>query len=210
MPIQETIRRYILFIIGVFINSLGICLIIKATLGSSPISGVPYVTSLFFPLSFGMTTLIFNLLLILGQIAILRHDFKQRDWLQLPVAFLLGVFIDLSMWLLGWVIPSGYPMQIVTLLCGCAILGFGVSLEVRANVVMLAGEAFVSAVTKKSGKEFGFVKVGFDTALTLLACAASLILFGSIEGIREGTVIAALTVGIFARYFNNKTTFIEP
>ncbi len=210
MPIQETIRRYILFIIGVFINSLGICLIIKATLGSSPISGVPYVTSLFFPLSFGMTTLIFNLLLILGQIAILRHDFKQRDWLQLPVAFLLGVFIDLSMWLLGWVTPSGYPMQIITLLCGCAILGFGVSLEVRANVVMLAGEAFVLAVTKKSGKEFGFVKVGFDTTLTLLACAASLILFGSIEGIREGTVIAALTVGIFARYFNNKTTFIEP
>lgn len=210
MPLQEIIKRYLLFIIGVFINSLGICLIIKASLGSSPISGIPYVTSLFFPLSFGMTTLIFNLLLILGQIAILRRDFKQREWLQLPVAFLLGVFIDLSMWLLAWVNPTVYPMQIVTLLCGCAILGFGVSLEVRANVVMLAGEAFVQAVTKKSGKEFGFVKVGFDTTLTLLACIASLILFGSIEGIREGTVIAALTVGIFARYFNNKTAFIEP
>lgn len=210
MPLQETIKRYLLFIIGVFINSLGICLIIKASLGSSPISGIPYVTSLFFPLSFGMTTLIFNLLLILGQIAILRRDFKQREWLQLPVAFLLGVFIDISMWLLAWVIPTNYPLQIVTLLCGCAILGFGVSLEVRANVVMLAGEAFVQAVTKKSGKEFGFVKVGFDTSLTLLACVTSLILFGSIEGIREGTIIAALTVGIFARYFNNKTAFIEP
>ena len=199
-----------LFIIGVFINSLGICLIIKATLGSSPISGVPYVASLFYPISFGMTTLIFNLLLVLGQIAILRGDFKKRDLLQLPVALLLGVFVDVSMWLLVWIAPTNYILQIVTLLCGCAILGFGVSLEVRANVVMLAGEAFVQAVTKKSGKEFGFVKVGFDTMLTLLACIASLILFGSIEGIREGTVIAALTVGIFARYFNNKTAFIEP
>lgn len=210
MPLQETIKRYLLFIIGVFINSLGICLIIKASLGSSPISGIPYVTSLYYPLSFGTTTLIFNLLLVFGQIAILRRDFKQREWLQLPVAFLLGVFIDISMWLLAWVIPTNYPLQIVTLLCGCAILGFGVSLEVRANVVMLAGEAFVQAVTKKSGKEFGFVKVGFDTSLTFLACITSLILFGSIEGIREGTVIAALTVGIFARYFNNKTAFIEP
>lgn len=210
MPLQETIKRYLLFIIGVFINSLGICLIIKATLGSSPISGVPYVASLFYPISFGMTTLIFNLLLVLGQIAILRGDFKKRDLLQLPVALLLGVFVDVSMWLLVWIAPTNYFLQIVTLLCGCAILGFGVSLEVRANVVMLAGEAFVQAVTKKSGKEFGFVKVGFDTMLTLLACIASLILFGSIEGIREGTVIAALTVGIFARYFNNKTAFIEP
>lgn len=210
MPLQETIKRYLLFIIGVFINSLGICLIIKATLGSSPISGVPYVASLFYPISFGMTTLIFNLLLVLGQIAILRGDFKKRDLLQLPVALLLGVFVDVSMWLLVWIAPTNYILQIVTLLCGCAILGFGVSLEVRANVVMLAGEAFVQAVTKKSGKEFGFVKVGFDTMLTLLACIASLILFGSIEGIREGTVIAALTVGIFARYFNNKTAFIEP
>lgn len=210
MPLQETIKRYLLFIIGVFINSLGICLIIKASLGSSPISGIPYVTSLYYPLSFGTTTLIFNLLLVFGQIAILRRDFKQREWLQLPVAFLLGVFIDISMWLLAWVIPTNYPLQIVTLLCGCAILGFGVSLEVRANVVMLAGEAFVQAVTKKSGKEFGFVKVGFDTSLTLLACITSLILFGQIEGIREGTIIAALTVGIFARYFNNKTAFIEP
>ena len=210
MPLQETIKCYLLFIIGVFINSLGICLIIKASLGSSPISGIPYVTSLYYPLSFGTTTLIFNLLLVFGQIAILRRDFKQREWLQLPVAFLLGVFIDISMWLLAWVIPTNYPLQIVTLLCGCAILGFGVSLEVRANVVMLAGEAFVQAVTKKSGKEFGFVKVGFDTSLTLLACITSLILFGSIEGIREGTIIAALTVGIFARYFNNKTAFIEP
>lgn len=210
MPLQETIKRYLLFIIGVFINSLGICLIIKATLGSSPISGVPYVASLFYPISFGMTTLIFNLLLVLGQIAILRGDFKKRDLLQLPVALLLGVFVDVSMWLLVWIAPTNYILQIVILLCGCAILGFGVSLEVRANVVMLAGEAFVQAVTKKSGKEFGFVKVGFDTMLTLLACIASLILFGSIEGIREGTVIAALTVGIFARYFNNKTAFIEP
>lgn len=209
MSIQETVRRYLLFIFGVFVNSLGICLIIKATLGSSPISSIPYVFSLRYPVSFGTTTLLFNLLLILGQILILRRDFKQREWLQLPVALLLGVFIDLSMWLLAWVQPANYLFQLFTLLVGCVVLGLGVSLEVRANVVMLSGEAFVQAVTVRYRKEFGFVKVGFDSSLTLLACVISLVLFGSVEGVREGTVIAALVVGMFARYFTGKTLFLE-
>lgn len=209
MAIRETVRRYLLFIVGVFINSLGICLIIKASLGSSPISSIPYVLSLRYPVSFGTTTLLFNLLLIVGQILILRRDFKQREWLQMPAAFLLGVFIDISMWLLSWVQPAGYVLQLLVLLIGCVVLGFGVCLEVRANVVMLSGEAFVQAVTVRCRKEFGFVKVGFDSSLTLLACVISLLLFGSVEGVREGTVMAALVVGMFARYFTRKTLFLE-
>lgn len=63
-----------------------------------------------------------------------------------------------------------------------------------ANVVMLSGEAFVKAIHLRTGKEFGITKIGFDTTLALLACAASLLLAGTIEGVREGTIIAALIV----------------
>ena len=44
------LKRYILFFIGVFINSFGISVITKADLGTSPISSVPYVLSLNFSL----------------------------------------------------------------------------------------------------------------------------------------------------------------
>ena len=35
---MEKIKRYIVFIIGLFINSMGVSLITKADLGTSPIS----------------------------------------------------------------------------------------------------------------------------------------------------------------------------
>lgn len=50
------LKRYILFFIGVFINSFGISVITKANLGTSPISSVPYVLSLNFPFSLGEFT----------------------------------------------------------------------------------------------------------------------------------------------------------
>ena len=53
---MEKIKRYIVFIIGLFINSMGVSLITKADLGTSPISSIPYVLSLNFPFSLGEFT----------------------------------------------------------------------------------------------------------------------------------------------------------
>ena len=209
MDTKELIKRYILFIIGLFVNSLGICLIIKADLGSSPISSLPYTLSLRFPISLGTLTFCLNLFLIAGQMAILKKDFKPREWLQLPVSVLFGVFIDCSMWMLAWISPEQYVMKLVFLVIGCSVLGLGVSLEVIANVVMLSGEAFVQAISIKKKKEFGLVKILFDTSLMLLAVWASLILFRSVIGVREGTIVAAFLVGMFARYFNKHLGFLN-
>ena len=141
--------------------------------------------------------------------AILKKDFKPREWLQLPVSVLFGVFIDCSMWMLAWISPEQYVMKLVFLVIGCSVLGLGVSLEVIANVVMLSGEAFVQAISIKKKKEFGLVKILFDTSLMLLAVWASLILFRSVIGVREGTIVAAFLVGMFARYFNKHLGFLN-
>ena len=209
MKIKELVRRYILFIIGLFVNSLGICCIIKANLGSSPISSLPYTISLNCPISLGTLTFILNLFLIAGQMLILKKDFKQREWLQLPISVLFGVFIDFSMILLSWVNPDSYALQLVVLVVGCAILGLGVSMEVIANVVMLSGEAFVQAISLKKKKEFGMVKIFFDSSLMVAAVIVSLLLYGEVMGVREGTIVAAIIVGMFARYFNRRLAFVN-
>ena len=56
---MEKLKRYIIFIIGLYINSFGVSLITKATLGTSPISSIPYVLSLNFPFSLGQFTIFF-------------------------------------------------------------------------------------------------------------------------------------------------------
>ena len=209
MAKRELTARYLFFIAGLFVNAFGISLIIKANLGSSPISSLPYSLSLIFPITLGQFTLLLNAVLIAGQIALLKKDFRKEQFLQIPVAILFSFFIDCSMALLSGFTPAGYASQILSLVTGCAILGLGVSMEVIANVVMLSGEAFVKAITLRTGKEFGITKIGFDTTLALLACAASLLLAGTIEGVREGTIIAALIVGLFARFFNRRLAFVN-
>lgn len=201
MSKKEVLKRYFIFLIGIYINSFGISFITKAALGTSPISSVPYVLSLGFWPTMGEFTIALSLLLILLQIALLGKKFKKASLLQIPVSIVFGYFIDWSMLLLEWVNPQEYLMKILFLLIGCVILGFGMFLEVAADVVMLPGEAFVQAVTIRFRTDFGITKVCFDASMAGSALVISLILFHGVIGVREGTIVAALTVGLIAKLF---------
>ena len=113
------LRRYLLLSAGLAIMAFGVAFSIKASLGTSPISSVPYV----------------------------------------------------------------------------------VSLEVKAGVVVLAGEGVVLAICKVLPVKFGYMKVGFDVTLVVTACILSLVFTGRLQGVREGTVAAALMVGLIAKQF---------
>lgn len=207
---MEKLKRYIVFLIGLFINSLGVSLITKANLGTSPISSIPYVLSLNLPFTLGQFTIFFSLLLILIQLAILRRNFHAEHLLQIPISILFGYFIDLTMEMLFFIRPNNYISSLIYLLVGCVILGFGVYTEVLADVAMLPGESFVRAVSTTWKKEFGATKVAFDVSLAVIAGVLSLLFAHRLDGIREGTIIAALLVGFIARLFGRKLAFLTP
>ena len=73
---MEKVKRYLVFLVGLFVNSLGVSLITRADLGTSPISSIPYVLSLNFSVTLGEFTIAFSLLLIVLQLLILRKNFK--------------------------------------------------------------------------------------------------------------------------------------
>ena len=205
----EQIKRYFIFLVGLFVNSLGVSLITKGNLGTSPISSIPYVLSLNFPFSLGNFTIVFSLLLIFLQFLLLGKNFKAEHLLQIPVSMVFGYFIDASMILLGFVHPADYLAKVAGLLIGCLILGSGVYMEVLADVVMLPGESFVRAVVFCIHSEFGFTKVCFDVSMAVIAAALSVLLSGHLEGVREGTSIAAVLVGFIAKKYW-KTSFFPP
>ena len=198
---KDLLKKYLLFLTGLFISSLGVSFITKAELGTSPITSIPYVLSLGFPLTLGNFTILFNILLVLLQILILGKNFKKIDLLQIIVAVIFGYFIDWTMLLLGWLHPALYPVKICFLFIGCLILALGVYFEVFANVIMLPGESFVRAVTIRWNTDFGNTKVCFDASITMIAVIISFILFHNLKGVREGTIIAALIVGIIAKMY---------
>ena len=206
---MEKRKRYLIFLVGLFVNSLGVSLITKANLGTSPISSIPYVLSLNFPFTLGNFTIFFSIFLIVLQLIILRKNFKLEHILQIPVSIIFGYFIDLTMILFSWVNPEAYIMKIVYLLIGCLILGVGVYMEVLADVVMLPGESFVRAIVLTWKTNFGTTKICFDVSMSVIAAVLSFIFAGSLAGVREGTVIAALLVGFIARLIGKKLVFLK-
>lgn len=205
----ELIKRYIFLLAGLFVNGLGVSFITKAGLGTSPITSIPYTLSLGFTPTVGMFTLVFNIFLVILQVILLRRNFQLQNLLQLPIIALFSFFIDLTMSLLGFMQPETYAMKIVSLIVGCLILGFGVFMEMVANVAMLPGEATVRAVSDVFSTDFGKTKIAFDSSMTVIAAILSFIMFKHLDGVREGTIVAAILVGFIARLFKKYIGGIE-
>lgn len=199
-------RRYILFAVSLFVNAMGIAFITKALLGTSPITSVTYVLSMFTPLTIGQWTIVLNLLFVLFELPFMTRKELKDDLrmflLQIPISLCFGTFIDLSMNMLYWLEPVKYIDQIIYLLVGCVILATGITLEVKANVAMMAGEYFVRVISQRFHGEFGYVKLCFDITLVCIACLFSICFMSGIYGVREGTVAAALLVGPIVHFIS--------
>ena len=203
----ELVRRWLFLAVSLLIMALGVACSIQASLGTSPISSLPYVLSQIAPLSVGVTTILMNAVLVLIQIFILRRRYDPVQLLQLPVAVVFGCLTDLALWVVSFLQPAAYWQQWLLCLVGIALVGVGVSCEVTAGVVTMAGEGVVLAVCQVAPIKFGTMKVLFDVSLVAISCVLSLLFLGRIVGVREGTLAAALLVGQAARRMNR---LLEP
>ena len=203
------LRRYLLFLAGVLCSALGISLITLAGMGTSAVSSLAYVLTYVFPgISLGTFTFVVNCVMLGGQILILRKKFRPLQLLQIPFTFLFSCCIDLWMGLLGGLVPQSYASHWVILLMGCACLGLGVALEVIPNVLILPCEGFVRVCSQEFHWDFGKTKTGFDLTMVAAATLLSLLDLGAVYGLREGTVVCALTVGYISRFFCKQLAFL--
>lgn len=209
----ELLRRYLIFGISLFIIALGISLITRSDLGTSPITSVPYVASLNTPLSLGSYFFIFTIILICIQMLLLGKkgimERKMELIMQFPVAFVLSVFTDFGMWITSAYVPELYYMKLISLVIGCIVLALGICLEVTADVTMISAEYTIQFATMRFKKDFGSIKICFDVTLVLFAAICSWLFSGKIEGVREGTIIAALITGPFVRLIMPHLNFIR-
>ena len=196
--------RGLMLLFGLSLMSLGIAFSIRSALGTTPISSLPYALSLLTPLSVGLLMILLNLVFVLAQIAILRRRFPPLQLLQIPVVVVFGLLNDAGLWVLRDVTFSAYWQQWLLAAIGIVIVGIGVAFQVKAKAIPLAGEALIltlsTELTHRFGPKrpllFGAMKIQFDTTLVLISAAIGLIAAGSLLGVREGTLAAALCVGL--------------
>lgn len=203
MSKKELFKRYLLFVLCLFFMGMGVALTKHGELGVSPISSVANVISCRFTfLSFGNWLIISNCVLIVGQILLLRRNFKPFQLLQIPLSVLFGYFTDLGMFFAKLIPNDSYIVQLLLVVSGMIVLGFGIALGVVADVILNSGEAFVKALSDVTRKDFGNTKIMFDVCWVLLSVMLSLLLFdGKLVGTREGTLISAFGVGLVVKFF---------
>lgn len=194
-------KKYLILLLGLTVMAFGVSFSIKADLGTSPISSLPYVVSLISPLTVGIATIIMHCIFILLQIIILGKNYDKLQLLQLPVALIFGFMTDGANFILQNVTYSSYFMQWILCIIGIILVALGVSLEVYAKAVTLAGEGLILAICTRFKTKFPYTKVAFDISLVIIAAVVGLISMGKILGIREGTVAAAVFVGLVSKFF---------
>ena len=191
----KKISRYLIYLLSLFIISLGASLSIKANLGTSPLICLPYVSSLITKFSVGEVMFVFTVLFIVIQVILLRKDFEKRQYLQLVIGTIFSGFIDFSLMLVNSINPVGYVSQMSLLLISCVVVAFGVLLEIKTEIVYLPADGVIVAISKVLKIEFPKVKPFVDTSMVVIAAILSIIFLGYLAGVREGTIISAIIIG---------------
>lgn len=203
------LKRIVLLCLGLIVMAFGVAFSIKAALGTSPISSVPYVTGAISGLSVGTTTIIMNTVFVLIQIAILRRRYEWFQLLQLPAAVLFGTTIDVASLLIDGLSPTAYWQQWLVCLLGIFLVALGICMEVVANLITTAGEGIVLAICKVAPVKFGNMKMAFDLTLVALSVVLSFVFLGHLDGVREGTVAAAILVGQLTKQLQRPMKAVE-
>ena len=202
---KQVIKNYALFLIGLFIASMGVALSAKAGLGTSPVASVPYSVSLVnHTLTFGWWLNMWSVLQIAAQIALLRKKCKPVEIIiQTVLAFVYGYLTDFSCKLISGLQANTYIMQFALMILSCFVLGFGIWIQFKGGVAMLPGEAMNRAISEVTGKKYENIKIFFDVLYIIVAAAICFIFIGKLEGVREGSIIAAVLIGNIIKLYNS-------
>lgn len=201
---MKLVRQYGLFLVGLFVASLGVAFSTKAGLGTSPVASVPYSISLMSGLlTFGGWLNLLSVLQITVQVLLLGRRCKPVEIvIQTLLAFVYGYLTDFSCGLIAGLKVGSYPMQLVFMLISCIVLAFGIWLQLKGGVAMLPGEAMNRAISTRTGRRYETVKVFFDVFYIVVSAVLGIVFLGGLKGVREGSIIAAVVIGNLIRFYN--------
>lgn len=195
--------RIPMYFIGLFVMTIGIALSVKSNLGVSPVSSIPYTMTCVWGIEMGKATILFHIVLVLIQILLLRKNFKPVQWLQVLIGVVFGYFTTFCNYLVSFLpTPENLGIRIVMVLASTVFVALGIFLYLPANLIPLAGEGCMQAVSSVTHVEFSKVKIGFDCTMVLISAVTCLSLLHTLGSVGAGTIIAAVLVGTLVGILN--------
>lgn len=205
-PAQFVIR-VLIYCFALLLMALGVALSVNSNLGVSPVNSLPYVVSRIVNVQMGTCVTAIFCFYILLQIVILRKEFQIINLLQIVFSTIFGYFVDFAKMLVGdFAIPT-YFGQLAMLAASIVVVALGVLMYMDVQLVPMPMEGLSVTLAKRLGKPFPTMKIIIDCLVVLLGVVLSLVFLGTLDGIREGTVITAIVVGKLIAVFKK---FISP
>lgn len=197
--------RLVIYLIGLFIMTLGVSMSVKSNLGVSPVSSIPYTITCITGLEMGKATILFHIVLVALQILILRKAFKIKNLLQVVVGVVFGYYTTFSNYLFSFLpTPDNIIVRMMLMLGSTVLIAVGIFFYLPADIIPLAGEGAMKAVSDKTHIIFNKVKIGFDVTMVLISLVACLIVLKAFGSVGVGTVVAAVLVGAILGVINRK------
>lgn len=197
-------KRLIMHFLGLFTMTIGVALSVKSNLGMSPVSSIPYTMTCIWGIEMGKATIIFHCFLVLLQMILLRRNFKPVNLLQVLVGIVFGYFTTFCNWGVSFLpTPENLVIRLLMMLISTVIIAFGIFMYLPPNIMPLAGEGAMKAVSDVTGIAFPKVKVGFDITMVVISLISCLIFIKGLGSVGIGTIIAAFLVGSILNVIEN-------
>lgn len=173
--------------------TLGIAISVKSDLGVSPVSSIPYTITCVFGIEMGKATILFHIGLVILQILVLRKAFQAKNLLQVVVGVIFGYFTTFCNYLMTFLPdPHNLLVRLGMMLISVFLIALGIFLYVPTDIMPLAGEGAMLAISQVSGVAFSTIKIIFDCSM-VVTCLVMLHALGSVG---VGTIAAAVLVGV--------------
>ena len=144
----------------------------------------------------GKATILFHCVLVAMQVLLLRKNFEVKNLLQVVVGVVFGYFTTFCNWAAAFLpTPEMFVIRLFMMLLSTVFIADGIFLYMPANIMPLAGEGAMQAVSKVTCIDFSKVKVAFDISMVVISLVVCLIMLGNIGSVGIGTIIAAILVG---------------
>ncbi len=192
--IKKLLLRLLVYFAGIVSVCAGIVLCVRCKMGISPISSVPYVLHFIVPMSFGTLTMLFHLANSLIQYILERRLANIRIFLQVPVAVLFGIVIDIMGKLIAFD-AANFAAKWAALIFSVFFTALGMVLMVNMKLVQNPPDGTVKLISSMLGKDMGKIKIVYDIICVLISLIIGFVFMRKMVGFGIATVVSAIFVG---------------
>ena len=145
----------------------------------------------------GEATILFHCALVAVQFILMRRKFKIKNLLQVVVGIIFGYFTTFCNYCVSFLpTTENLIIRLLMALFSAFLVAFGIFLYVPADIMPLAGEGTIQAVSDITKLEFSKVKIAFDVTMVAISLTVCLLLLHRFGSVGIGTVISSVLVGL--------------